>query len=133
RFWDPVGFGPEEQSLGASMEKASEKHQDAANDRRAEKGLDPVLVDRQKGVGGKRQTIPDEVKTTPAGNKKVIDTKARHVDSASNQSPAARRADIKANLEQVKNQLVELEKAGTIGPQTKGAALRVLHDSDKGA
>jgi RHS repeat-associated protein len=133
RFSDSTGFGPEEQSLGASMEKASKEHQDAANARRAEKGMDPVQVDRQKGVGGKREVIPDEVKTTPGGTKKVVDTKARHVDSARNQSPSARRADIEANLEQVKNQLAELEKAGTIGSETKGAALRVLHDSDKGA
>ena len=132
RFYDETGFGPEEQSLGASMEKASKQHQDAANRRRAQKGLKPIEVKRQKGVGGKRETIPDEVKTTPRGTKKVVDTKARHVDSERNLTSSKRRADIEANLEQVKKQLGELEKAGEISPQTKGAALRVLHDSDRG-
>ena len=120
------------------MEAASKAHQDAANARRAEKGRTewkkaPVEVNRNEGVGGKRRTIPDEVKTTPAGTKRVVETKARHVGSARNQSPSGRRADIKANLEQLKKQLVELEKAGEIGSQTKGVVLRVLHDSDKGA
>ena len=138
RFTDPSGFGPGEQNLGASMEKASETHQDAANQRRAEKGLPPVKVDAQQGVGGTGngrtgQTIPDEVKTTPKGNQKVVDLKARHTASQRNQVPTQREKDILANLEQVKNQLVELEKAGKIGPSTKGAALRVIHDSDKGA
>jgi hypothetical protein len=48
------------------------------------------------------------------------------------QVASARRADIEANLEQVKNQLVELEKAGQIKPTTNGAVLRVIHVSDKG-
>ncbi len=133
RFSDPTGFGAREQDLGAKMEKASKAHQDAANARRRQKGLDPIEVDRQQRVGGERKTIPDELKTTPGGTKKVIDTKARHVDSAYNQLSSERVKDIERNLEQVKNQLVELEKAGKIGSETKGAALRVIHDSDKGA
>jgi hypothetical protein len=92
----------------------------------------PIQVDRQKGVGGKRSVIPDERKTTPGGNKQVVDTKARHVDSARNQSAAQRRADIEANLEQVKTQLSELEKAGEVGSNARATALRVVHDSDKG-
>jgi RHS repeat-associated protein len=132
RFSDPTGFGAEEQRLGASMEKASKAHQDAANAVRAQKKLDPIDVQRQKGVGGKQNVIPDELKTTPKGVKQVVDTKARHVDSARNQSVAKRRADIEANLEQVKQQLVELEKAGEISSKTRGAVLRVAHDSDKG-
>jgi RHS repeat-associated protein len=132
RFADPTGFGPEEQRLGARMEKASKEHQDAANRRRKQKGLKSVKVKRQKGVGGKRDTIPDEVKTSPGGCKTVVDCKARHVQSKSWTKPAARKVDIEANLDQVKRQLVELQKAGEIGPNTKGAALRVIHDSDKG-
>ncbi len=132
RYTDPTGFGPEEQDLGAKMEKASKKHQDAANARRKDADLKPVDVKRQQGVGGKRETIPDEVKTTPGGTKKVVDTKARHVDSKRNISASDRVKDIKANLNQVKEQLVELEKAGEISSTTKGAALRVIHDSDKG-
>ncbi|MFI5776076.1 SpvB/TcaC N-terminal domain-containing protein [Nocardia sp. NPDC051570] len=133
RYSDPTGFGKEEQGLGASMEKASKDHQAAANARRGEKGLAPIKTDYQGRIPGEtKTTIPDEVKETPKGTKKVVDLKARHVDSARNQVPAKRVADITANLEQVKNQLVELEKAGKIGSDTKGAALRVLHDSDKG-
>jgi RHS repeat-associated protein len=132
RFSDPSGFGGEEQGLGASMEKASQKHQDTANTLRGSKGLDPIDVKRQQGVGGARATIPDEVKTTPKGNRTVVDTKGRHVDSKSWASTSNRTADIKAGLDQVKNQLVELEKAGEIDSTTKGKVLRVLHDSDKG-
>lgn len=132
RFSDPSGFGGEEQGLGASMEKASKTHQDTANTLRGSKGLDPIDVKRQQGVGGARATIPDEVKTTPKGNRTVVDTKGRHVDSKSWATTSNRAADIKAGLDQVKNQLVELEKAGEIDSTTKGKVLRVLHDSDKG-
>jgi RHS repeat-associated protein len=134
RYSDPTGFGPEEQRLGARMEKASEDHQDAANARRAQKGMKKVDVARREAiVNDGKKTIPDEVKTTPnKGNQKVVDTKARHVNSAYNQVASERKKDIIANLDQVKNQLVELEKAGKIKPTTKGAALRVIHDSDRG-
>jgi hypothetical protein len=73
------------------------------------------------------------VKTTPGGTQKVVEIKARHVHSERNESPATRKPDIKANLDQNKRQLVELEKAGQVGPQTKGTVLRVIHDSDRGA
>jgi RHS repeat-associated protein len=132
RFSDPSGFGKEEQGLGTSMENASETHQNAANDVRELSGKARIEVRRQKGVGGKREVIPDEVKKTPGGTKKVIETKARHVGSARNNSASLRQADIRANLEQVKEQLVALEKAGEINSTTKGAVLRVIHDSDKG-
>jgi hypothetical protein len=140
---DLSGHGPDEQALGASLEKGSKEHQDAVNRRRAQKGKKPIAVTRQKGAGGKRETIADEVKRKPGpgSSKTVADTKARHVDSARNMSPSEWRADIKEALEQVKNQIKELQKlrdmapgvkARTIGPDAKGKVLRVMHDSDKG-
>lgn len=139
RFVDPSGLGAEEQSLGAQLEKASKKHQDAANRLRKQKGkggnpLKPIKVKRQKGVGGKRETIPDEVKKSPNSKKAttVVDTKGRHIDSKRNATPAQRKVDIRDNLEQVKKQVKELEAAGEVAPDAKGKALRVIHDSDKG-
>ncbi|HEU4854670.1 MAG TPA: SpvB/TcaC N-terminal domain-containing protein [Nitrosospira sp.] len=137
RFIDPTGLGPEEQRLGASMEKASEKHQKAANKRRAQKGRtpkgrSPIDVARQKGVGGKRETIPDELKTTPGGTRSVVEMKARHVGSKRNVDPVQRKADMRKSLEQAKQQLAELEKAKQIGVEAKAKVVHVLHDSDKG-
>ncbi len=134
RFADLSGLGAGEQSLGAQMEKASKRHQDLANDLRAQAGLKPVEVERQQGVGGKRKTIPDEVKQTPAATapNTVVDTKARHVDAERNMSATKRRADIEENLEQVKYQVKELAAAGEAAPDANGKVLRVIHDNDLG-
>jgi RHS repeat-associated protein len=133
-FRDPTGLGAEEQSLGASQEDASMLHQTAANEVRAKKGLAPVTVEYQKGVSGKQETIPDERRMTPGSEKPklVVDQKARHVDSERNNVASKRKADIRENLEQVKDQVRKMEAAGEAGPDLKGKAVRVIHDSDKG-
>jgi RHS repeat-associated protein len=134
RLVDPSGCGPKEQSLGASMEKASGQHQDLANQRRAQEGLDPVNVDYQKGVGGKREVIPDEVRRNPGSlPNTVVEIKARHVDSDRNADSSQRKADILENLEQAKNQIDASTTAGDVGPNARGLVIRVLHDSDEGA
>lgn len=134
RFTDPSGLGPEEQNLGQSLEKALKKHQDAANRLRELVGLPPVEVARQQGVGGKREVIPDEVKKLPGADepKKVIESKARHVKSKRNTTPAKIRADVKEGLKQAMNQLRALEEAGEVGAGAKAQLLQVVHDSDKG-
>jgi RHS repeat-associated protein len=134
RLVDDSGEGAKEVRLGQSLETASERHQKGANELRKQKDLNEINVKRREGVGGKRETIPDEVKSSAETGKPklVVETKARHVKSGRNQTAGQRRADIKQNLEQVKDQLQKLEQAGEIGPDTKGKALRVVHDSDKG-
>ncbi|MBP1886474.1 SpvB/TcaC N-terminal domain-containing protein [Sinorhizobium mexicanum] len=148
---DPSGHGPEPETLGKKHEKAVEKHQNTVNNRRAQVDIggsrsEPVKVTRQKKIKNKKSSsavIPDEVREQPISDKRkraghkpsqsVVELKARHVKSESNLNLADRRADIKAGLEQTKNQLLELEKAGKIDKTTPGKLWRVAYDSDKGA
>jgi len=133
-FVDPSGHGPDEQKLGKKNEKVIKKQQDAANKRRAQENRTPVEVKRQQGVGGKREVIPDEVKWLKGGtsDRRVIEAKGRHVGSESNRTPASRKADIIANLEQAKDQLKALQAAGEVGETARANVLRVIWDSDKG-
>ncbi|MFB7287796.1 SpvB/TcaC N-terminal domain-containing protein [Actinacidiphila glaucinigra] len=131
RFHDSSGLGADEQSLGASMEKASEEHQVLANELRELFGLEPVEVARREGVGNAPLVIPDEVKSM-SGQQLVAETKARHIASAYNKLDAARRADVREGLNQVVEQLQALERAGHIRSSTEGILLRVIHDSDLG-
>lgn len=137
RFSDPSGFGKDEQQLGARNEKMMKDHQKAANANRKAASMDPVDTETQlKGVSDAsgKKVIPDQKNTTPQmGNQTVVEHKARNIVSATNQDAAKREADILANLEQVKGQLQALQKEGKIKPTTKGAALRVIFDNDKGA
>jgi RHS repeat-associated protein len=136
---DPTGLAASDQRLGAGLEKASRAHQDAANEVRKAKStpqrkFDKVPVKYQKGIGGKRKTIPDERRAAPGKRKAklLVDQKARHVDSKRNRSAAKRKADIRQNLDQVKDQLKKAKAAGEVTKDAKGKAMRVLHDSDKG-
>jgi RHS repeat-associated protein len=135
-FADPSGHGAKEVYLGLKLESALKKHQQLANKLRKAKGYSWIVQHKKTLVGG---VIPDVVKTIPgnkelkkAGYNAVLELKARHVGSKRNLLPGSRAVDIEKNLNQVKQQLVELEKVGKIKPGTKGKVLRVIHDSDKG-
>jgi hypothetical protein len=133
-YGDPSGYGAEEQSLGKKNERASELHQSLANKLRQKKGMNPIKVDYGKGVGGKREIIPDEVKMSPKSGepKLVVELKARHLDSKWNELETNREADIINNLEQGKEQLKALEKSGEGSSDLKSKVVRVIHDSDRG-
>lgn len=132
---DSTGHGPEHQALGARLEDTSKKHNKAVNKRRRQTGRGKIKVDPQGRVTGTAKvTIPDEVKTQPGKHKRktVVELKGRHTAKKRNLDPVKRQADITANLNQLRDQLVALENKGKITPQTQGKVLRVMYDKDLG-
>ena len=136
---DPSGHGPEEQQLGAKNEKAWQDFHAAVDERRVQKGFEPInpthgKTNRIKGSGpkGTGDIIPDHIHTTPGGTNRILEHKGRHIQSNANSSTSKRAVDIRKNLKQANQQLEAAEAAGKVKPGTKAAVVRTIWDSDKG-
>jgi RHS repeat-associated protein len=142
-FTDPTGHGAKEQALGASSEKAMKNFDDLVKDLRIQTGLKAHKVERGIGIGGKRDTIPDEQRTIfPAESSLeddakqkvnvVREEKARHVASDYNKTTAKRNVTFREGLDQLEHQVEELGAHGESAPDIHGRLTIILHDSDNG-